>query len=156
MFQVASCWNGVVVFQAGLVAWRGEAGQGEDANGGGEESADDDVIGGETDDEEERPGDEDDVAGKQDPNGEAVDGTNVSNASSSVLDVGNGTTLVSEARTMRKRGWQMVDNGAFFSLVVAYGELTSICVLCLFPSVRCNELANALTRLLPFASGRSH
>lgn len=116
-----------MVFRAGLVASRGEAGQGEEASGGdaghgavdggkseanGGSSAGD-AMGGQISDGGERPS-KDDVAGEQDPDGDvdALDIANAPNGSSSAINAGKGTTGW-DTRTLRKRGWQMVDNGAF-------------------------------------------
>ena len=98
VFEVASCWNGVVAFRAGLVAHEGSV------NGG--------TVGSSEDVEME-------VAWDAQGGTSSVDATEASLGSNGTTDafVAGGTLVDPEARgrALTKRGWQMVDNGKFWS-----------------------------------------
>ncbi|GHJ89605.1 hypothetical protein NliqN6_6007 [Naganishia liquefaciens] len=93
VFEVASCWNGVVAFRAGLVAREGSV------NGG--------TVGSSEDVEME-------VAWDAQGGTSSVDATEASLGSNGTTDafVAGGTLVDPEARgrALTKRGWQMVDN----------------------------------------------
>lgn len=90
VFEVGSCWNGVVVFRAGLVAY-------EAPSEASEEQTDEDVAG----------------------------------------TAGNGTSLDLARMVpsgLRKRGWQMVDNGASCVRIYCGGGLM-VCLVFSFAAV---------------------